>query len=31
MNFKARDQTKDAIVQRRDDEATGGNGSDRAL
>lgn len=30
MNFKARDQSEDAIVQRRDDEATGGDGIGRA-
>lgn len=30
MNFKARDQSKDAIVQRRDDKATGGDGTGRA-
>ena len=30
MNFKARDQSEDAIVQSRDDEATGGDGIGKA-
>ena len=30
MNFKATDQSKDARVQRRDDEITGGDGTGKA-